>query len=37
MVKILPDAFFKKNQLQNQNVISKQIITFFFGIIYVDI
>lgn len=29
MVKILPDAFFKKNQLQNQYVISKQIITFF--------
>lgn len=29
MVKILPDAFLKKNQLQNQYVISKQIITFF--------
>lgn len=29
MVKILPDAFLKKNQSQNQYVISKQIITFF--------
>lgn len=29
MVKILPDAFSKKNQSQNQYVISKQIITFF--------
>lgn len=30
MVKILPDAFLKKkNQSQNQNVISEQIITFF--------
>lgn len=29
MVKILPDAFFLKNQSQNQYVISKQIITFF--------
>lgn len=29
MVKILPDAFLKKNQSQNQYVITKQIITFF--------
>lgn len=29
MVKILPDAFLKENQSQNQYVISKQIITFF--------
>lgn len=29
MVKILPEAFLKKNQSQNQYVISKQIITFF--------
>lgn len=29
MVKILPDAFLKKNQSKNQYVISKQIITFF--------
>lgn len=29
MVKILPDACLKKNQSQNQYVISKQIITFF--------
>lgn len=29
MVKILPDAFLKKYQSQNQYVISKQIITFF--------
>lgn len=35
MVKILPDAFLKKNQSQNQYVISKQIITFnFFSVLF---